>query len=53
MSATVDAETFAGYFAKGIDGTGKILVPVVQIPGFTYPVKEYYMEDIIEATGTF
>ncbi|GER44447.1 ATP-dependent RNA helicase [Striga asiatica] len=42
MSATLDAELFSSYF----DG-----VPLVQIPGFTYPVRIHFLEDILETTG--
>jgi hypothetical protein len=42
MSATLDAEKFARYFWN---------CPVLHIPGFTFPVKELYMEDVLELTG--
>lgn len=42
MSATLDAELFSSYF----DGA-----PVVHIPGFTYPVRTYFLEDILEMSG--
>ncbi|KAK3138415.1 hypothetical protein QOZ80_5AG0368700 [Eleusine coracana subsp. coracana] len=38
MSATLDAERFSKYF----DGC-----PVIQVPGFTYPVKTFYLEDVL------
>lgn len=38
MSATMQSELFAQYF----DGT----VPVIQVDGAVYPVKEYYLEDV-------
>uniref|UniRef100_A0AAR5PEV3 RNA helicase n=2 Tax=Dendroctonus ponderosae TaxID=77166 RepID=A0AAR5PEV3_DENPD len=37
MSATIDAKAFSEYF----DGA-----PVFSIPGFTYPVKRHYLEDL-------
>ncbi|EGD78151.1 hypothetical protein PTSG_09027 [Salpingoeca rosetta] len=37
MSATLDAAKFSNYFGGA---------PVIQIPGFTHPVKEVYLEDI-------
>lgn len=44
MSATVDADLFAGYFATQGD------VPsVLQIPGRTFPVRDLYLEDAIAA----
>uniref|UniRef100_A0A6T6CK03 RNA helicase n=1 Tax=Compsopogon caeruleus TaxID=31354 RepID=A0A6T6CK03_9RHOD len=42
MSATLNAGMFAQYFDD---------CPTVHIPGFTYPVTEYFLEDIIEMTG--
>ncbi|XP_041118998.1 ATP-dependent DNA/RNA helicase DHX36 [Polyodon spathula] len=39
MSATLNAEKFSKYFHN---------CPMIHIPGFTYPVKEYLMEDVIE-----
>lgn len=41
MSATLNAEQFAKYYDE---------CPCLNIPGFTYPVKEYYMEDVLEMT---
>ncbi|VVA90212.1 unnamed protein product [Arabis nemorensis] len=38
MSATLDAERFSGYFGG---------CPIVQVPGFTYPVRTYYLEDAL------
>ncbi|XP_014241790.1 ATP-dependent RNA helicase DHX36-like [Cimex lectularius] len=39
MSATLNADQFSKYFNN---------CPTINIPGFTYPVKEYYLEDVIE-----
>lgn len=41
MSATLNAEQFSEYFGG---------CPMLHIPGFTYPVKEYYLEDVVELT---
>lgn len=41
MSATLNAEQFSEYFGG---------CPMIHIPGFTYPVKEYYLEDVLEVT---
>eukprot|EP01027_Heterolobosea_sp_BB2_P016280 GEZU01023180.1.p1 GENE.GEZU01023180.1~~GEZU01023180.1.p1 ORF type:complete len:1034 (-),score=423.68 GEZU01023180.1:40-3090(-) len=41
MSATLNAEMFSAYFNN---------CPIIEIPGFTYPVKVHYLEDIVEAT---
>lgn len=38
MSATLDAPLFVDYFGG---------CPVVHIPGFTYPVEEYFLEDAL------
>ncbi|KAL2324155.1 hypothetical protein Fmac_023213 [Flemingia macrophylla] len=42
MSATVDAELFCSYFNGA---------PAMYIPGFTYPVKTHFLENILEMTG--
>lgn len=41
MSATLNAEQFSEYFGGS---------PMLHIPGFTYAVKEYYLEDVVEIT---
>jgi ATP-dependent RNA helicase DHX57 len=46
MSATAEAQLFAGYFENN-----KTLPPVISIPGFTHPVQDFFLEDAIEATG--
>lgn len=38
MSATVDAERFSKYFGG---------CPIIRVPGFTYPVKSFYLEDVL------
>ncbi|KAH7661050.1 RNA helicase protein [Dioscorea alata] len=38
MSATIDAERFSQYFGG---------CPIIQVPGFTYPVTAYYLEDVL------
>ena len=40
MSATLNANSFASYFGRQ--------VPVIDIPGRTFPVHQYYLEDILE-----
>uniref|UniRef100_A0A671T8A6 ATP-dependent RNA helicase DHX29 n=1 Tax=Sinocyclocheilus anshuiensis TaxID=1608454 RepID=A0A671T8A6_9TELE len=42
MSATVDCQKFANYFNR---------CPVVTIPGRTFPVEVFHLEDIVEETG--
>ncbi|KAF8408631.1 hypothetical protein HHK36_004694 [Tetracentron sinense] len=38
MSATIDAERFSQYFGG---------CPTIRVPGFTYPVKTFYLEDVL------
>ncbi|XP_031505555.1 DExH-box ATP-dependent RNA helicase DExH6 isoform X2 [Nymphaea colorata] len=38
MSATIDAERFSQYFGG---------CPIIRVPGFTYPVKTYHLEDVL------
>ncbi|XP_057545588.1 DExH-box ATP-dependent RNA helicase DExH6-like [Amaranthus tricolor] len=38
MSATLDAERFSQYFGG---------CPIIRVPGFTHPVKAFYLEDIL------
>ncbi|CAI8586746.1 unnamed protein product [Vicia faba] len=40
MSATIDTMRFSQYFGG---------CPIIQVPGFTYPVKTYYLEDVLSA----
>lgn len=49
MSATAESGLFAGYFEK-IAGGKKTSgnVSVVDIPGFTYPVRELSLEDAVQ-----
>ncbi len=42
MSATVNEDQFSQYFGG---------CPVLHIPGFTFPVKEMFLEDILAATN--
>ncbi len=41
MSATLNANLFSSYFGK---------IPVVDIPGRTFPVKQFFLEEIISLT---
>lgn len=46
MSATLDAATFKNYFAsQGLS------VGMVEIAGRTFPVNEYYLDDVVRMTG--
>ena len=57
MSATADAELFAGYFNRALERCqGRCALPrldsaLVDIPGFTHPVEERFLEDVLEETG--
>lgn len=42
MSATLNAELFSSYFGGA---------PMLHIPGFTYPVRSHFLENILEITG--
>ncbi|WCJ19148.1 ATP-dependent RNA helicase putative [Euphorbia peplus] len=42
MSATLNAELFSSYFGGA---------PKIHIPGFTYPVRTHFLEDVLEKTG--
>ncbi|XP_058180538.1 DExH-box ATP-dependent RNA helicase DExH3 [Rhododendron vialii] len=42
MSATLNAELFSSYFGGA---------PMIHIPGFTYPVRSLFLENILETTG--
>jgi hypothetical protein len=42
MSATLDSDMFCSYFNGA---------PLISVPGKMFPVKNYFLEDLIEATG--
>ena len=42
MSATLHEDLFSNYFGG---------CPVVRVPGFTFPVREFFLEDILRVTG--
>ncbi|KAI1608067.1 DEAD/DEAH box helicase [Exophiala viscosa] len=44
MSATLNADTFANYFGGSAVGR-------VHIEGRTYPVQDYYLDDVVRLTG--
>ena len=46
MSATAEARLFEQYFM----GIGPKNPPVISIPGFTHPVQDFFLEDIVEKT---
>ena len=43
MSATMDADRFAAYWGEN--------TPRMHIPGFTHPVKDFTLEDVLHVTG--
>ena len=56
MSATADADLFEAYFATPgpaavTRGVGGVATARVHVPGFTHPVREYFLEDVFEMTG--
>ncbi|KAJ4960848.1 hypothetical protein NE237_020758 [Protea cynaroides] len=42
MSATLNAELFSSYFGGA---------PMIHIPGFTYPVRAHFLENVLDMTG--
>lgn len=42
MSATLNSERFSKYYNE---------CPMIHIPGFTYPVQEFYLEDVLSLTS--
>ncbi|KAK3903316.1 P-loop containing nucleoside triphosphate hydrolase protein [Staphylotrichum tortipilum] len=48
MSATLDAASFRDYFEADRQG---VTVGLVEISGRTYPVQDYYLDDVIRMTG--
>ena len=42
MSATLDTKLFGNFFFGA---------PIINIPGRTFPVKTYYLEDLLERTN--
>ena len=43
MSATMETELFSSFFHQS--------APVINVPGRTFPVSSYYLEDLLDATG--
>ena len=42
MSATLDSDLFSNFFSNA---------PVIKVPGRTFPVSNYYLEDLLDASG--
>ncbi|KAK9809193.1 hypothetical protein WJX72_011126 [[Myrmecia] bisecta] len=53
MSATADAQLFAQYFRAALltKRHGPPPAAVLTIPGFTHPVRDLFLEDVLERTG--
>ena len=47
MSATMDSELFASYFKNGSNEIIMSDCPTLSVPGRTFPVKEVYLENLI------
>ena len=48
MSATMDTDLFASYFKSDIAGQGTFDCPSLSVPGRTFPVKERYLDEIVQ-----
>ncbi|KAL4176012.1 hypothetical protein KRP22_000969 [Phytophthora ramorum] len=44
MSATLNAASFQKYFG------GSAVCPMIEVPGRTFPVEQFYLEDVLEKT---
>jgi hypothetical protein len=51
MSATLNASSFRDYFRNCTTATGRLKCAMLAIPGRTFPVMTYYLEDALEHTG--
>lgn len=52
MSATMDTELFAGYFKQTAADGSLVPCPSLTVPGRTFPVKETYLEDVLDVLRT-
>ena len=52
MSATMNSDLFASYFGKTSDDGETIPCPTLSVPGRTFPVKERFLEDIMNELTT-
>lgn len=48
MSATIDADLFADYFENESSDGSLTRCPTLKVPGRIFPVKEWYLEDLIQ-----
>lgn len=49
MSATIDSEQFAAYFKDSLVPEKSNDCPILTVPGRTFPVREYYLDDVLQA----
>ena len=52
MSATMDTELFAGYFKTDVAGDPSPDCPSLSVPGRTFPVRERYIDEILQDMAT-
>ena len=52
MSATLNADSFASYFSVTGTNSNSVpqTVPTLHIPGFTFPVESFFLEDALKMT---
>jgi HrpA-like RNA helicase len=48
MSATMDSDLFSSYFEISDPQRGSVKCPTLMIPGRTFPVKEQFLDEILE-----
>ena len=53
QSATISTDHFAAYLGKWLQLPATAKVPVLFIPGFTFPVQEFYKGDYEAAVREF
>jgi hypothetical protein len=51
MSATLNASSFRDYFRNCTTATGRLKCAMLSIPGRTFPVVTYFLEDAVEHTS--
>lgn len=49
MSATIDSDQFAAYFRNSLPSADSTDCPTLNVPGRTFPVQEYYLDDVLGA----
>lgn len=52
MSATIDPDLFADYFPNELPDGTLARCPSLSIPGRTFPVKHWYLEDLVQQFST-